>query len=80
MEEEFAELNMLQVELVTVKSQECWQGKFRSSDGNTYHVESDIAKQYVTFVFGEDEEEPVTHEMARRAKRSSTSSTCRRRS
>jgi hypothetical protein len=56
---------MLQEELVPVKSHECQQGKFRSSDGHTYHMESNIAKQYVTFVFGEEEEEPVTHEMDR---------------
>jgi hypothetical protein len=32
-------------------------------DGHTYHVESDVAKQYVTFMFGEEEEEPITNEM-----------------
>ena len=69
MEEELEEINMLQEELVTVKSHECRQGKFRSSDGHTYHVESDVAKQYVTFLFGEEEEEPNTHEMTRRAKK-----------
>jgi hypothetical protein len=69
MEEELEEFNMLQEELVTIKSYECRQGKFRSSDGHTYHVESDVAKQYVTFMFGEEEEEPITHEMARRAKK-----------
>jgi hypothetical protein len=30
-------------------------------------MESDVAKQYVTFMFGE--EEPVAHEMARRARK-----------
>jgi hypothetical protein len=34
-----------------------------------YHVQSDIDKQYVTFMFGEEEEEPVTNEMARCAKK-----------
>ena len=37
MEEELEEYNMLQEVLVTVKSHECRQGKFRSSDGHTYH-------------------------------------------
>jgi hypothetical protein len=82
---------MLQEEQVTVKSHECRQGNFRSSDGHTYRVECDVAKQYVTFLFGEEEEEPFTHEIARRASkaakrarqrsvvgRSSTSSTRRR--
>ena len=87
MEEELEEYNMLKEELVTVKSQECRQGKFRSTDGHTYRVESDVAKKYVTFLFGEEEEEPITHEVARRTKeaakrakqwwrRSLTSSTC----
>jgi hypothetical protein len=67
MEEELEEYNMLQEELVTVKSRECRQGKLRSSDGHTYRVESDVAKQYVTFLFGKEEEEHFTHEMARRA-------------
>jgi hypothetical protein len=69
MEVELEEFNMLQEELVTVKGHECRQGKFRSSDGHTYHVESDVAKQYVTFLFGEEEEEPVTREMVRHAKK-----------
>jgi hypothetical protein len=69
MEEELEEFDMLQEVLVTVKSHECRQGKYRSSDGHTYHVESNIARQYITFVFGEEEEEPVTHEMDRRAKK-----------
>jgi hypothetical protein len=60
MEEELEEFNVLQEELVTDKSHECRQGKFWSSDGHTYHMESDAAKQYVTFMFGEEEEEPVT--------------------
>jgi hypothetical protein len=69
MEEEIEEFNVLQEELVTIKSRECRQGKFRSSDGHTYHVESDVAKQYVTFMFVEEEEQPVTNELARRAKK-----------
>jgi hypothetical protein len=66
MEEELEEINLLQEELVTVKSHECRQGTFRSSDGHTYNVESDVDKQYVTFLFGE---EPITYEMARREKK-----------
>ena len=62
MEEELEEYNMLKEEQVTVKSQECRQGKFRSSDGHTYRVESDVAKKYVTLLFGEDKE-PITHEI-----------------
>jgi hypothetical protein len=69
MEEEPEEFNVLQEELVTNKSHECRQGKFQSSDGHTYHVESDVARQYVTFIFGQEEEEPVTNEMARHAKK-----------
>jgi hypothetical protein len=69
MEEEIEEYNMLKEEIVTVKSQECRQDKFRSSDGHTYtyRVESDVAKKYVTFLFGEEEEEPITHEIDRHA-------------
>jgi hypothetical protein len=66
MEEELEEHNMLKEELVTVKSQECRQGKFRSSDGHTYRVECDAAKKYVTFLFNK-EEQPITHEIDRRA-------------
>ena len=62
MEEELEEYNILEEELVTVKSQECGHGKFRSSDGHTYRVESDVAKKYVTLLFGEDKE-PITHEI-----------------
>jgi hypothetical protein len=67
LEEELEEHNMLKEELVTVKSQECRQGKFRSSDGHTYRVERDAAKKYVTFLFNEEEEEPITHDIDRRA-------------
>ena len=59
--------NMLQEELVTVKSQECRQGKFRSSDGHTYRVGHDAARKYVNFLFNKEEEEPITHEIERRA-------------
>jgi hypothetical protein len=71
MEEDIEEFNVLQEELVTIKNHECRRGKFRSSDGHTYHVESDVAKQYVTFMFVE--EEPITNEMARRAKKAAKS-------
>jgi hypothetical protein len=48
----------------------CRQGKmpsnkFQSSDGHIFQVERDFAKQYVTFMFKE-EEEPVTNDQGSR--------------
>jgi hypothetical protein len=69
MEEEIEEFYVSQEELVTIEHHGCRQGKFRSSDGHTFHVESDVTKQYVTFMFEEEGEEPVTNDMTRRAKK-----------
>jgi DNA mismatch repair ATPase MutL len=66
MEEDFEEYNVLEEELVTVKSQKSGQGKFLSSDGHTFRVEHDAAKKYVNFLFNEEVQEPITNEIERR--------------
>jgi hypothetical protein len=53
--------------LVNVKSQECGHGKFRSSDGHTFRVEHDAAKECVNILFDEEVGDPITHEIDRRA-------------
>jgi hypothetical protein len=67
MEKEFEEYNVLEEELVPIKSQECGHGTFRSSDGHTFCVEHDAAKKCVIILFDEEVGEPISHEVDRHA-------------